>query len=828
MTADNGLFRNGDLQVVAFRLASAVVSRDDREAIELWLRKVAFRNSEWVNGLISSRRENVTYDLRLMALPGTSPRSGGKIRLYLLCRLEGHSEEEVRQFSRVTLDILHAQFADFEFLQVPALQVSSLLEPFPLNHTASITRRSGYEELDTLKTSHGMGHAGFTGDSRLGEAPRGTFHIFPFLPAGGPWDVLLRYLAVSRQPTCVSIRLRPTILREDEEDFLEEQIAICERFSQIQLGSAPEDVSGLRPTLRKQADLIQLYQQRMLFALKDNACLMSINVASTEPLSPQLLDLVGSIVTRPGGGWRDQGTEPFHLYLAGGYVVHDASGDLESQEAFHRIEMRMADAAGLPASSRLLHLFDATEASAAFRIPPVVELDTPGIATRVWRVRPLPPGSAETGLFLGINRQRGDALPVYASADDRRRHAYVVGQTGTGKTTLLRSMIVNDIRAGEGVCVVDPHGDLFADILARIPEKRINDVVIIDPTDEEFPVGINLLECRTQAERYFVAQELVGIFSRLLTDEYGAASLTEFAGPVFFQQIRMNLLLLMSKVSLPGTLVDFYTLYQSSNHWRKWTPPDNPDPMLRRWVNDVLPKLDNLKQGVDSISMGMYVGSKFENLVFDPRLRNIFGQRHSTVDLRKICDERKILLINLAKGILTERNSTFLGMILLAKLIATVLERANVPEPQRTPFHLYVDEFQSMATEGFITLLSEARKFGLSLVLANQFLSQVANRRIVNAIFGNVGTIVSFRVGHEDAKLLEPQFLPDVVGGDLSRLPNRVAYVRTLFNGDAARPFTIETTVKDSVPSAEVAERTRAFSRRNYARPRAEVDAAIS
>jgi hypothetical protein len=290
----------------------------------------------------------------------------------------------------------------------------------------------------------------------------------------------------------------------------------------------------------------------------------------------------------------------------------------------------------------------------------------------------------------------------------------------------------------------------------------------------------------------------------------------------------MNLLLLMSKPDLPGTILDFYAIFQSKDFWKRWTPTASLDPNLKRWIEEVLPKTDYQRISSDSgTSMGMYVGSKFENLVFDPRLRNIFGQRRSTIDLRRIIDERKILLVNLAKGSLTEQNSRFLGMVLLAKLVATVLGRSDRAESERQLFHLYVDEFQSLATDNFVTLLSEARKFGLSLVLANQFLSQVRNQRIVDAIFGNVGTIVAFRLGHQDAELLEPQFAPDLSRRDLINLPNWVAYVRTLAGGQRAAPFNVATNL--AVPDHQYSTVTfvRDHSRQQFSSSRSEVESAM-
>jgi len=643
------------------------------------------------------------------------------------------------------------------------------------------------------------------------------------------FEVLLHYLLSMAHPACVSIRLRPAALTPVEETFLEAQIAWCERYSQVGMGQAPDDLSALRPTLRQQAQLLENCQQRMLFGLRDNAALMTIEIASPEAVPPPLVDLLGSLVTAPAGGARNTGAEPVHLYFAGGYDVHDMGSDTEQRCAFEAATMKPFAVEAVPAGAeRLVHLFDSAEAAAAFRLPPASAVDLPGLNVRTWRSLPLPRGLPTEGCTLGLNRHRGAESVAHIGDDDRRRHVYVIGQTGTGKTTLLRNMMLDDMARGAGLCVVDPHGDLFADLLGRIPESRRDDVVLLDATDADFPVGLNLLECTSEQERYFVAQELVGIFSRLIADEYGDAA-SHFTGPIFYQQMRMNLLLLMSKPELPGTFVDFHAIFQSKDYWRRWTPISSSDPALKRWVEEVLPKTDYLKIASDSgTSMGGYVGSKFENLIFDPRLRNIFGQRRSTIDLREVIDGGKILLVNLAKGSLTEQNSRFLGMVLLAKLVATVLGRVDRPESERRLFHLYVDEFQSLATEGFITLLSEARKFGLSLVLANQFLSQIGNRRIIDAVFGNVGSIVAFRLGHADAELLEPQFLPDVSQHDLVRLRNWQAYVRTLAKGESVAPFNVETILPTAAFNAVTRDYVRERSRRKWGRPRNEVEAAMT
>lgn len=336
-----------------------------------------------------------------------------------------------------------------------------------------------------------------------------------------------------------------------------------------------------------------------------------------------------------------------------------------------------------------------------------------------------------------------------------------------------------------------------------------------------------MLEFTSEAQRHFLVQELVGIMARLIADEYGLASIGQFAGPVFFQHMRMNLLLAMSDPGDPGTLLEFYNIYQEEKYWRRWLPLKTADSLLERWVNNVLPQTNYGKQGSEGTSMGGYVGSKFEGFLFDPMLRNIFGQKYSTINLRRLMDTGKILLVNLAKGELTEANSRFLGMVLLAKLQAAAMGRVTTPRSERLNFSIYVDEFQSVATENFVTMLSESRKFGLNLVLANQFVSQIKDPRIMQALFGNVGTIIAFRLGQEDAGLMEKEFFPVFNRFDLANLPNREAYISTLVNGQTVPPFSLRTTVDSSAPDERRAARARESSRKKYTRPRDEVEKKI-
>jgi hypothetical protein len=459
-----------------------------------------------------------------------------------------------------------------------------------------------------------------------------------------------------------------------------------------------------------------------------------------------------------------------------------------------------------------------------------------GVNVHMQRTRPVPNALLQTtnqlgqdpGLFIGTNNYLGIPQKVYLPNADRLTHMYIVGQTGTGKSTLLKTMVLSDIYAGRGCVLIDPHGDLFEELLGLIPPERMEDVILIDPSDLEYPIGLNLLEVKNSHERIFVVREIQAIFRRLLEDQYGRMA-QEYTGPIFYQHMQMNILLAMSDVDQPGTLLQFYQIYQSKNYWKRWIPLKVDDPQLTLWVENYLSNnnyTDRARGG--EATMGEYLSSKFTDFIFDPRLRNIFGQPKSTVNIQQAMDEGKILLINLAKGLLGEANSRFLGLILMAKLQTEIMKRAAIPRSQRKPFFIYVDEFQSLATDNFTILLSEARKFGVGLTLANQFISQIKDERIIQSVFGNVGSLVSFRLGREDAPLIEPQFLPYFDRVDLSNLPNWQIAARLNVRGKSLPPFTIHTSLPEEQTSRENTQRIRETSRQKYGTPKKVVNEIIA
>lgn len=789
------------------------------------------RQVDFITALTNGANERCTFEIRLISEPAPTLPSRGRVRVFVLCRLDDRSPEAIAWYAEAFLRMLATRFPEYEPEPVPDGDLAAVLQPFQMAAVVEVARRLGREELNTLRPASPSNRqvgfveqAGGDGSSGVHPSDGSIVHLFPFVRNGAPLNGLFRLLLAERNAIAIGIRLQPAELSPVEGAFLERLIAECERHGQVGLGAPmAESLSALYPTLRTKALAHQHHLSRLLFGLRDNAALMTIHVASAGPLSPFVPETLAGLITQPAGGSASTLSTGIMEYLAGGYEVLTPRDRGSVAAAFEDLSMVVPTHPLLPEGlERLRYLFDSVEATAAFRLPPISSEPLPGVDTRNWR-RAVPPRNLPAnGVLLGTSLEPGVGREVRIAPEDRSRHTYVVGQTGTGKSTMLQTMILDDIRSGQGVCVLDPHGDLYRELMGRIPEHRIDDVVLIDPTDLEFPVGMNLLEYTSNAERYFIVQEFAAIIARMTTDSFGDAGLG-MLGPMFLQHVRMNLLLVMSDAEAPGTLLDFYRIFQDKEFWQRWLPLRMDDPLLQRWVDSVLPGINYTKQGGDGGSIGSYINSKFEGFVFDPMLRNIFAQKRSTVRIREAMDSGKIVLVNLAKGSLSESNSRFFGMIVIAQLQAAALGRTAIPEAERRPFYVYVDEFQSIATEGFVTLLSEARKFGLGLTLANQFVAQVRNTTIMSAVLGNAGTVVCFRLGDVDAERMEREMGPVLNRHDLLDIPNWHAYVSTMIQSQTVRPFELRT-VKDPEPySSSRADEVRDRSRRRYGRSRLDV-----
>ncbi len=449
---------------------------------------------------------------------------------------------------------------------------------------------------------------------------------------------------------------------------------------------------------------------------------------------------------------------------------------------------------------------------------PNKSIETPHIFWLNAKRAPAPMQIASSGLFIGVSRYRGVDRPIFIGDDDRRRHLYVIGKTGTGKSQMLEELVIQDVKAGKGLAVIDPHGDLIDGILARIPPERAEDVIYFDPSDGERPMGLNMLEAQTEEQKHFVVTSIVGLMYKLYDPQK-----TGIIGPRFEHAVRNAMLTVMSE---PGTtFIEVVRILTDSNFVQELLPKVQ-DPIIRRyWTDQIAQTADFHKSEVLD-----YIVSKFGRFVTNKLMRNIIGQSESSFNFRKVMDEGKILLVNLSKGKLGEENSNFLGLILVPRILIAAMSRQDIPEDKRRDFYLYVDEFQNFATPDFAQILSEARKYRLSLTVANQFIGQM-EEEVKNAVFGNVGTLITFRVGVTDANYLQHEYQPTFNEIDLINIDKFNAYVKTIVHNEPVKPFSVDLSKDMSVVNAErnkdVAQAIIQLSRLKYGQARELIEAEI-
>jgi len=413
--------------------------------------------------------------------------------------------------------------------------------------------------------------------------------------------------------------------------------------------------------------------------------------------------------------------------------------------------------------------------------------------------------------IFGETNFRSGAVRFGIRTDDRRRHVYVIGKTGSGKTNFSELMAINDIRAGHGVAVVDPHGEFAEKMLDFIPEHRIDDVIYFNPSDTAYPIAFNPLEKVATEHRHLVASGLMGIFKKIWVDMWSAR----------MEYILNNTLLALLEFP-DSTLLGVMRMF-SEPEYRKKIVSNLSDPVIKAfWVNEYA----KYSQRFESEAVAA-IQNKIGQFISNPLIRNIVGQPHSTINMRRIMDEGKILIVNVSKGRIGEDNMALLGAMIITRLQLAAMGRVDVPESQRRDFFLYVDEFQNFATESFANILSEARKYRLSLILAHQYIEQL-DEKVRAAVFGNVGTLVCFRIGAADAEFLEKEFMPEFEATDLVNLENYTVYMRLLIDGIASRPFSAKILPPLTPPAENFKDIIVANSREKYALPRAVVDEKIA
>ena len=463
-------------------------------------------------------------------------------------------------------------------------------------------------------------------------------------------------------------------------------------------------------------------------------------------------------------------------------------------------------------------IMNAEEAATLFHLP-LPSTETPKIDWLLSRKALPPPNLPTEGILLGHSDYRGHHYDVRMKQEDRRRHAYIIGKSGSGKTEMMKAMVQQDIEEGRGVCVIDPHGDFADDALEFVPKERAEDVIFFDPADFSRPMGLNMLEFDPShpEQKTFVINEMLKIFDRLY-------DLKSTGGPMFELYMRNAMLLIMDHPESGSTLLEISKVLSDEDYRNFKLSKCQSEDVINFWTKEAL------KAGGEASLANMvpYITSKLTPFIYNDYMRPIIGQQKSAFNVREVMDDQKILLLKLSKGKIGDMNAYLIGMVLVGKILMAALARGDMEKGERKDFYLYIDEFQNFLTESISAILSEARKYGLDLIIAHQFIGQLEEMpEIRDAIFGNVGTLCVNRVGVEDAEFLAKEFAPVFTDYDLVNVERFTFNMKLLIDNQASRPFNMQPIQARRPPTRELANMIRELSRYKYGRKRELVEAEI-
>lgn len=764
-----------------------VATHDPREAREFAQRQLA-KQAELI-GTFFSLGTNAALEVRISKRASAGNSSKPVLEVMLRGRISASSELEAQTgisglFSNVWPSLVSvSDDYHWDFVQSAGDYSAAFGQDY--KHHVAIARREVVLHLDVIAgLTRPIGFVGQPPDRKEPSDPSVCF-IAPFRNSGSTFEYLFRVLLMQPAACALSVAIQPTRIGADELAFLLSQIQQCERYQQLPNEGHVSHPQWFSPPFRSHAVTILRVLERSLFTLTDDAFAVRIQLASTAKIGTGLIDAAGGAITHtpaaPQSGFFEGAGDPS---MSGGYDWYEAA-DLD-QLAAASTNLRDIDftpwcpSVLADEAKRLRYLMGAHESAAAFRLPVPIQGRFPGVETMLSRYVVADVDLPEEGLLLGYNERLGTKSEVRLAPDDRQRHCYLIGQTGTGKTTLLHNLIMQDIRAGRGVCLLDPHGDLVSRVLADLPPERAADVIHYDPADPNCPIALNLFDCSDEADRDRAINHLLEMFAAFY-------NMHEAGGPMFELYFRQTAKLLTDVPGAPGTLLDFQRIFADTSFRAAKIAACRDAETREFWRIAERRTGDN---HLDNISF--YITSKLTRFVNDVFIRRLIGRPKSSIDFLKAMDRRKIVLLNLQKGVLGNLNCSMLGALWISLLERAIFRRLKMRSGNHPEFNLYVDEFQQFAFDSFIALLAEARKFGLNIMIANQYLDQMPDR-VLSAVVGNVGTMIVLRIGPKDAEKLRNLFAPTIQMHDLLLLPNHQAYVKTLIHGQAELPFSLET-----------------------------------
>jgi len=787
----------------AIRLASIIAFNPSSGEYKAFAFELLNRQIDFLNSL-DRPEDDVTFELRIICGHPEGDQARGRIVVVLIAKVtDTIRDNAISKAGRISQDVwslLSTLSGYYEFVPVENEDIfKSIYDPFEIGSIVEVFRREDIIEVETAKRLRGFGSSGVDHS----DSKDSIYFVYPFIWSTNTMSTVFRAMLMQENPCFISICLKPVEFSDSIERLFLKQIERGERYLSISSGSDS-------PIVNARVAFITKTLQSLLLRLEDSPFLTKIRIVSSGNIARNLIDTFGVEITEHTGS-PDLLKDVNDAYVfSGGYDWHLIKGDemVKEIEEIKFMEINFSSHTEAPEEARCLrYLFDATQANCAFRLPVPLDRDFPGLDTVFYKKISPPPDIPTEGITIGRVLMHGQCHEIKMARVDRRKHMYIVGQTGTGKSTLMLRMILQDINNNEGVAVLDPHGELIDEILPRVPERRVKDIIYVNLADTKAPIVINMLEYKDVLEKDFVVNQLFEIFNKLYNMEV-------VAGPMFEQYMKNALYLIFEDPDSGSTILEVQKIF-TDRDFRNLKLSKCKD----RYVKEFWEQIASRADGEISLkNMAPYITSKLTMFIYNNVIRNIISSQRSSFDMRDIMDSGRVLLVDLCKGRLGSINSHFIGMVIISKILSAALSRSDIENKKNLKdFYLYVDEFHNLATDSFITLLSEARKYNLNAILADQYLTQVP-ADIQEAIIGNVGTIASFRLGIKDAEILERKFYPVYTKFDLLSLPNWRVCISMLSNGESIKPFIFNTIPETTPKSTAVGERIKRYSQKTYGR----------
>jgi GTPase SAR1 family protein len=720
---------------------------------------------------VSAWPETVTCEIQILSLPNLASRLQGRLWITFVIKIWSSAEQSIkadiyRHFLE-TGPLLRAFYPEAEFEPITEQEeLNFRVFPCKPEHALMVMRRRESILSATPLKRFSMGFGPVTETSSNSDA---NAYCFPWHASMDDWSHLLQVLAGQMDPIQIIIRVQRAPHCNSEKPRLEEAIQFCQDY----FSTNRSEKSIMADYTRK----IQDCMLQQLAEISSAAFNTGVYILSERQIDTSLGNVLGKSITRIYGITVDDAP------LAGGFTCQS-------------IPVSKALGSSWLENAEILSI---GEAACAFRLPGPPANDLSFLPVRRHRsvpaILPFKYNPEKTDIALFINEHQGIAQPIQMSTEDRMRHMFIVGQTGTGKSTLMESLILQDIQAGKGIAVVDPHGDMVDNVIGKIPDRRLKDVIVLDLLEKDHPLGLNLIEWQEIEDRDIIIDDLYQNLDRIY-------DMRTTGGPMFEKYFRGMMRLLMGDKPRPGfvpTLLDFINSFESED-FRKWLGKTIDDPGLKKFIKEI--ERTTGESGLNNVSP--YITSKLSRFTEDTRLKRIIGQSHSSLNFESIMRDGKILLMKLGRGRFGPTISALIANQIVSRFKLAAMKRGDMPAEKRREFYLYVDECQTLPPQNFMELLSEARKYRMGIILATQYTAQLTEgtsgaNSLLSAIIGNVGSMLIFRLGQLDAELMEQVLKPILSRQDITGLPNFQGYARIQLCNETLLPFSFGT-LKDDIP----------------------------